>query len=181
MLYGSSKSFNVIAHRNWAKGLMAIMVASKENPTNTAGFVPIESVSLEAKDNHFEGDTRIFARNVQNATYNCCNNYIKSDYELCLLVEQAQYQLVTFCNNVVTRNIINPSRNKIAIYYTQGTPYQRCLFVATDNTFRYGSGTDITDTNKEFIYFPQANEAFCLYDTGNIIEFIDDSESNDSI
>ncbi len=178
MLYGSSKSFNVIAHRNWAKGLMAIMVASKENPTNTAGFVPIESVSLEAKDNHFEGDTRIFARNVQNATYNCCNNYIKSDYELCLLVEQAQYQSVTFCNNVVARNIINPSRNKIAIYFTQGTPYQRCLFVATDNTFRYGSGTDIADTNKEFIYFPQANDTFCLYDTGNIVEIIENVDLN---
>ena len=167
LIYGSTKDFKVVANRNWATGLQTLMTVSKAN-----SHEPINHVALEAYKNHFEGDTRIFTKNVQYATYCFCENYFKSDYELSFLVEQAQYQSATFNNNTLERNVINPLREKAFVYDAgyEGVGYQRCLFMAKGNVFRVANPADVSAENSVFSRFPQSQNAFCLFAEGNVDE-----------
>lgn len=160
MLLASEKTAKVTAHRNWATGLQTLMTASGSSAEN-----PIEFVSLEARENHLEGDTRIFTRNVRNASYNMSGNYIKSDYELCALLEQATNQSVTFKGNVVERNVINASRDKAFVYdagYEKAT-YLRCQIVATGNTFIAANSACTSEDGNVFSRFSQTSNRFVLY------------------
>lgn len=163
MLFGTSKSFSVVAKDNWAVGLRALLIASGGSKD-----APIANASLEAIGNHLGGDTRISTMNVSNASYCLNDNSIKSDYELCMLVEQASNQTVSMSRNVVTRNVFNPSRSRVFAYDAgyAGVKYDRCLFLATENRFLGSNSADVEDAEGVFSRFPQS-QSHCLYAVGN--------------